>query len=39
MFIDGDAVLKCSSTDLGKNKGTPRRVAGDYWYTVRFVVS
>jgi SNF2 family DNA or RNA helicase len=37
LFADGDAVVKCSSAELGKVTGSPRRVAGDYWYTVRFV--
>jgi SNF2 family DNA or RNA helicase len=37
LFNDGDAVVKSSSAELGTIHGTPRRVAGDYWYKVRFV--
>lgn len=37
LFAENDAVVKRSSAELGTIQGLPRRIAGDYWYTVRFV--
>ena len=35
-FKPGDSVLLRTTRDMGRVEGEPERMAGEYWYTVRF---